>query len=69
LGYDVVSRSLGSNFECSPLSCNSAAEEIEVNGYCLIDRLEAAVEAARTFSSGNWEPGPYYVLEVLSDLR
>src|SRR5262249_51215270 len=26
LGYDVVSRSCGNAFECSPLSCNHAAE-------------------------------------------
>jgi len=68
LGYDAVSCGAGSDyfaFECSPLSCNHAAEQFEVNEHCLVDTPQRAMELALAFSSGNWEPGPYYVVEVL----
>ena len=32
LGFDVVSRSCGSSFECSPLSCNHMAEHVASAG-------------------------------------
>jgi hypothetical protein len=64
LGYDAVSRSAGNAFECSPLSCNGGAETIPCNPYCLFDTFEDALEGAKTFSSGVWEPGPYYVVEI-----
>jgi hypothetical protein len=64
LGYDAVSDSGGCNLGCSPLSCNHLAKEIPVNRYCLIDRLEDAIAAARRFSLGEAEPGNYYVVEV-----
>ena len=63
LGFDAVSRT-GSHFECSPLSCNGAAKRYRANVWCLFDTLEEAILAARDFSSGNWEPGTYYVIEV-----
>jgi hypothetical protein len=65
LGYDVVSRQMGNEFECSPLSCNSGAEQFEVNEHCLVDAPERAMELALEFSRGPWEPGPYYVVEVM----
>lgn len=64
IGFDAVSRSTSAFFECSPLSCNGAAKTIRVNPWCLLDSLEEALVAARTFSSGNWEPGTYYIVEV-----
>jgi len=66
LGFDVVSRSQGANFECSPLSCNGVAETEPVNAHCLVDDEETALRLALTFSSGaiGCEPGPYRVLEV-----
>jgi hypothetical protein len=64
LGFDAVSRSCGNAFECSPLSCNHGAESIPCNPKCLFDSLEEAIEGAKGFSSGTWEPGPYYVVEV-----
>ncbi len=64
LGYDAVSDSGGCNLGCSPLSCNHMAEKIRVNRFCLIDRLEDAIAAARRFSIGEAEPGTYYVVEV-----
>lgn len=64
LGYDAVSRSAGNAFECSPLSCNGGADTIPCNRYCLFDTFEEAIESAKTFCSGDWEPGPYYVVEI-----
>lgn len=66
LGYDVVSRSWGSTFECSPLSCNHAAERTEVNENCLVDDLDEALRLARLFSrtEEGYEPGPFQVVEV-----
>ena len=69
LGFDAVSNSGSSFFECSPLSCNLRAETTRVNRYCLLDSLEAAEEAARRFSLEQPEPGTYYVLQVLRAVR
>ncbi len=65
LGFDVISKSLAHFFECSPLSCNHAAKTFKANAHCLFDALDEAVAAAKVFSKGNWEPGPYYVARVL----
>jgi hypothetical protein len=65
IGFDAVSRTCGSNFECSPLSCNHMASHHPANRYCLIDDLDTAIAVARDFAVGNCEPGPYCVVEVL----
>jgi len=67
LGFDSVNKSLESvlGFECSPLSCNSMAGEIETNEYCLFDSVDAAVAGAIRFSVEQPEPGDYYVIEVV----
>ena len=64
LGFDMVSRSTGSAFECSPLSCNGFADEWPTNDYCLIDDADTAIEYAHKLSVGNAEPGPYCVIRV-----
>jgi hypothetical protein len=64
LGYDAVSRSVGSTFECSPLSCNYIAREVQVSRYCLVDSESEALRLGREFSLSEPEPGPYHVLEV-----
>lgn len=68
LGFDVVTDNSTMDgqvlFGCSPLSCNGAAQEFSVNRYCLFDRLEQAISAARRFAVGGYEPGPYLVVEV-----
>lgn len=69
LGFDAVSRSTSSFFECSPLSCNYAAATVAHNEHCLFSSLEEAVQAAATFSSGGAEPGPYHVAQVLRRRR
>jgi hypothetical protein len=56
-------------FECSPLSCNAMATEMDTNEYCLFDSLEAAVAGAARFSIEQPEPGDYYVIEVLEEPR
>ncbi len=66
LGFDAVARSMNSSFECSPLSCNGGAETFSTNKNCLFETLDDALSGAREFSCGNWEPGPYWVVEVLS---
>lgn len=67
LGFDAVSKSASSFFECSPLSCNTMALEIPVNRFCLVDSRPEAAALAERFSRGNQEPGPYHVLEVLRE--
>jgi hypothetical protein len=64
LGYDIVSNSVGSGFECSPLSCNLMAKEVRVNSFCLVDECETAFQLAIKFEAGGCEPGPYHVVEV-----
>jgi hypothetical protein len=70
IGYDIVERNPAMGFlgfGCSPLSCNGIAESIPVNEFCLIDDLESAVAAARRFGIEQPEPGPYVVIEVLTE--
>ena len=66
IGYDAVSSTHGHGFECSPLSCNGGAKLFPVNPKCLFETADHALVAARQFASGNWEPGPYLVVEVLA---
>jgi hypothetical protein len=65
-GYDVVTFSVGTNPECSPLSCNSLAEHLPVNTHCLLASFE---EARRLIEAGRFdgsEPGPYRIFAVFS---
>lgn len=65
LGHDVVTRSESQFFECSPLSCNNAAEKYDVNEFCLIADFETSCRALADISrGGSCEPGPYYLFEV-----
>jgi hypothetical protein len=64
LGHDVVSRSAGTSFECSPLSCNSLAREHAVNRHCLIEDAAGALRLAGEIERRGGEPGPYCVVEV-----
>jgi hypothetical protein len=66
LGYDIVARSGKAAFECSPLSCNGAAEQVSVNRFCLADDLVEAFRLAALFSrdEDGYEPGPYHIVEV-----
>jgi hypothetical protein len=64
VGWDVVSRSAGADFECSPLTCNMLAEQMETNRYGLFADLDDALELARTADEMRCEPGPYHILGV-----
>ena len=69
-GYDCIVWSDYGGFGCSPLSCNSMAEEINVNSRCLLDTLESAIETMKHFEKkkerpeDEVEPGPYFIVEV-----
>jgi hypothetical protein len=65
IGFDAISKSSSSFFECSPLSCNYMAQKIPVNRYCLVDTFAEGVSLAKRFAHEKVEPGPYYVFEVL----
>ncbi|RTL62335.1 MAG: hypothetical protein EKK41_25645 [Hyphomicrobiales bacterium] len=63
-GFDVVAFSGGTGAECSPLSCNSLAEEVAVNDRCLFDTFEEAKRALESGLFRNAEPGPYRIVAV-----
>lgn len=63
-GLDVVSRSCGSAFECSPLSCNLRAEDVPVTRHCLIADHGLAIRLAEDCEAGGGEPGPHFAVEV-----
>jgi hypothetical protein len=67
LGFDCANDSncgvLG--LECSPLSCNYMALEMETNEHCLFTSLDHAIRGAERFAAEQPEPGDYYIVEVL----
>jgi hypothetical protein len=63
-GFDVVTFYARSSPECSPLSCNSLADELPANSHCLLDSFK---EAKRRLDEGGFtrsEPGPYRIFAV-----
>lgn len=69
LGYDAVSKDMSEEFGCSPLSCNYGADIIATNEYCLFSTFEEALSGAKIFSTGEWEAGPYYIIEVYRQVK
>jgi hypothetical protein len=65
-GFDVVTFSVGTAPECSPLSCNRLAGTISTNSHCLLRSCEAAAQALETDCFENSEPGPYRIIAVYS---
>jgi hypothetical protein len=63
-GYDVVTFYAHTSPECSPLSCNSLASEIETNRHCLLPSFERAKKLLEKGKFGNSEPGPYRIFAV-----
>lgn len=64
LGFDVTSFSMSSTPECSGLSCNGIASEVEVNAYGLFATVEEAKAAlVNGFFDGS-EPGPFRIFAV-----
>jgi len=62
-GYDLANIAHGA-VGCSPLFCNSLANEITVNRYCLLDTLDQAMEVGQHFGAEQPEPGDYVLFEV-----
>ena len=65
-GYDVVTFSFGNSAECSPLSCNALADEMQTNQHCLLSTLEQARQLLEWGRFDNTEPGPYRIFAVHS---
>ncbi|WP_353227726.1 hypothetical protein [Novosphingobium sp.] len=63
-GFDVVTFSVGTSPECSPLSCNRLAESLKVNQNCLFDSFDEARAAIENGSFRNSEPGPYRIIAI-----
>lgn len=63
-GYDVATFFGQSKPECSPLSCNSLACEIETNEHCLLPSLDRAKELLEEGKFDNCERGPFRILAV-----
>jgi hypothetical protein len=66
LGFDVVSFSVQTSPECSPLSCNNLSESIEVNRHCLLASLSEAKQLLESGAFNDSEPGPFRVFAVYS---
>lgn len=64
LGYDIVSYSVGTSHECSPLSCNRLCQEVQVNEYCLLDDFDYAIKVTESLNEEKGEPGPYRITAV-----
>jgi hypothetical protein len=65
-GYDVVTFSVGTSAECSPLSCNSLAAEMDTNRHCLLPSFELAQQLLDEGKFNNTEPGPHRIFAVYS---
>lgn len=65
-GYDVVTFSVGTRAECSPLSCNALAVEIETNRRCLLSSFARARALLAEGTFNDTEPGPYRIFAVYS---
>ena len=65
-GYDVVTFQAGNSPECSPLSCNGLAEELQTNLHCLFGDFEQAKSALDHGKFMGCEEGPYRIFAVYS---
>jgi hypothetical protein len=65
-GYDVVTFSVHTSPECSPLSCNNLAETIKTNQHCLFASFEEAKAHIEANRFDNSEPGPFRIFAVYS---
>lgn len=63
-GYDVVTFSVHTSPECSPLSCNNLATTIQTNRHCLLTSFEDAKARIEAGSFENSEPGPFRIFAV-----
>lgn len=63
-GFDVVTSVSRNSPECSPLSCNSLANEIQTNSHCLLPDFKTAKRLIETGRFNHSEPGPYRIYTV-----
>jgi hypothetical protein len=63
-GFDVVTFSVGTIAECSPLSCNHLAGGVDVNPHCLLETFEYAKRLLEEGRFDDSEPGPYRIFAV-----
>jgi hypothetical protein len=63
-GYDVVTFSVGTSPQCSPLSCNHLASKIKTNSHCLLESLEEARKDLESRRFTPSEPGPFRIFAV-----
>lgn len=63
-GFDVVTFSMGTSPECSPLSCNHLAGEINTNVHCLLESFEQAKKDLESGRYNGSEPGPFRIFAV-----
>jgi hypothetical protein len=69
-GFDVTNFTVHTSPECSPLSCNSLAENLRTNKHCLFntfDEAKSAIEEGKFKNAG--EPGPYRIIAVYTVTR
>jgi len=65
-GYDVVNFTAQTSPECSPLSCNALASEVETNARCLLKSFEQTRVLLENGTFNHSEPGPYRIFGVYS---
>jgi hypothetical protein len=65
-GYDVVTFSVHTSPECSPLSCNNLAATIATNRHCLFASFGEAKAHIEGHDFDNSEPGPFRIFAVYS---
>jgi hypothetical protein len=65
-GFDVVNFTAQTSPECSPLSCNALASEVETNERCLLRSFEQARTLLERGVFNHSEPGPYRIFAVHS---
>ena len=63
-GYDLVTFAAQTNPGCSPLSCNSLANEIQTNSHCLLPNFDMAKHLVESGKFKDSEPGPYRIFAV-----
>jgi hypothetical protein len=65
-GFDIVTFYARTSAECSPLSCNALASEVETNTHCLLSSFRQAKDILENGQVKNTEPGPYRIFAVYS---
>jgi hypothetical protein len=65
-GFDVVTFQAHNHPECSPLSCDGLAEDIQTNVHCLLESFDKAETKLNDGKLVKCEAGPYRIFAVYS---